>query len=92
MHKSCHFLFTLPSNLSSQVARTAVTLVLQDSAESQLDCDDTRAVLVKADALKNQAILEATRQANELIANTKDVCNDQKQCLQPVKEEVTRLQ
>ena len=69
-----------------------MTLVLQDSAESQLDCDDSRAVLVKVDALKNQAILEATRLANALLASTTDVCNDQKQCLQPVKDDVIPVQ
>lgn len=60
-------------------------LVIQDSVESTIECDDPRKLFVKADAMQNEAIAEATKQADELIASTKELCDDQKRCLRPIR-------
>lgn len=74
------------SFLSSKVGWTAVSLVLHGSVESQLGSEETEAVFEKVNSLKLVTIQEATKQANELLANTKELCNDQKQCLRPIIE------
>lgn len=46
---------------------------------------DFAAVFEKAEAIKSEALLEATKQANEVIKGSGDgACNDQKQCLSPI--------
>lgn len=60
--------------------------VIQDGAESMIECDDPRKLFVKAEVVRNEAIAEATKQTNELIASSKDVCDDQNQCLRPITE------
>ncbi|CAF1684275.1 unnamed protein product [Rotaria magnacalcarata] len=66
------------------VAVTGLSLVLDGSAESQLDGGDTKTLFKKAAVLKHDAILNATQVANVLIYNTKELCNEQKQCLRPI--------
>ncbi|CAF4551644.1 unnamed protein product [Rotaria socialis] len=74
------------TSLDATVALAGLSLILHDSAKSQLDCDDQNALFQQVHSLKQDAILIATQQANELINNTAELCNEQNQCLGTVND------
>ncbi|CAF3981730.1 unnamed protein product, partial [Rotaria magnacalcarata] len=71
----------LQTSLDTTIAVAGISLVLHDSASSQLDSDDQTGLFHQIHALKHDAFLNATQEANELISNTKELCNEKNQCL-----------
>ncbi|CAF4486886.1 unnamed protein product, partial [Rotaria socialis] len=71
----------LQTSLDATIAVAGISLVLHDSASSQLDSDDQTGLFHQIHALKHDAFLNATHEANELISNTKELCNEKDQCL-----------
>ncbi|CAF4676908.1 unnamed protein product, partial [Rotaria socialis] len=78
-HTSC--VNDLQTSLDATIAVAGITLVLHDSASSQLDSDDQTGLFHQIHALKHDAIFNATREANELIHKSKKLCNEKNQCL-----------
>ncbi|CAF3707908.1 unnamed protein product [Rotaria socialis] len=71
----------MQSSLDATIALAGLSMVLHNSAKSQLDCDDQTALFQQVHALKQDAIVTVARRANGLMSNTTELCNEKNQCL-----------
>jgi hypothetical protein len=75
--------------MDHQVARSAVTRIMQDGIKDLIGKDDSQSVFEKNEESKQAALTDAIMQTNELLKNSDPVCNSEKKCLQPITADAT---